>query len=455
MKQKRIFLFQWKYARVFTLIFLTALTFLISCSKSDDPSPSPATTATISSVTSPTGTTSGPKNTVITITGTNFITDLTKIQVKVNGKSCVVISATGTAITARIPAGCGTGIVELFLDGTRYAGPVFNFVYTYTLSSITDGQTGSNVYGPLASAKFDEIESVSIDQNDNIFLGQYDYPKVKKISATNIVSLVAGSGTFGYFDGNGATAQFATPEYTCPASDGNLYVGDADKVRKIDASGNVTTLYTSPASTQLFGIKAMPSGIYLGGSNVIAKISYSGVLIWAVQTKPPQPPFTDDYDLDGDTSVAKFNTYGNIEVDSTEQNIYFNNLDYSNSINGHSVWKIKKLNIAAHTITTISGAKTGVEANDGPALQATFNVIADIHFDKFGVLWIADGQNNKIRILKDGIVSTIIGSLGSGDVDGDPSVAKIIYPTGLAFDSHGSLFIGCVGNNKIKKLVID
>ena len=436
----------------FTFIFLITLTFLVSCSKNEDPAPAPA--ATITSVTSPTGTTSGPKNTVITITGTNFITDLAKIQVKVNGKSCVVLSATATTITARIPAGCGTGIVELFLDGTRYAGPVFNFVFTYSLISLNDGQVG-NVYGPIATAKFDQIESVSIDQNDNIYLGQYDFPKVKKISVSNIVSLLAGSGTSGYLDAMGAAAQFATPEYTSPGTNGNLYVGDDNKVRKIDASGNVTTLYTSAASTQLFGIKAMPSGIYLGGTNVIEKISYTGVLIWSIKTKPAQPPFTDTYDLDGDTSVAKFNTYGNIEVDSTEQNIYFSNYDINNILNGHNVWKIKKLNIAAHSITTFAGANTGVEANDGPVLQATFNVIADIRFDKFEGLWIADGQNNKVRLLKAGIVSTVIGNAGSGDVDGDPSVAKIIYPTGLAFDSHGSLFIGCVGNNKIKKLLID
>ncbi len=453
MKLKSNLLFLLKCKSNLILIFLTALTILVSCSKSDNPAPAPA--ATIASVTSPTGTTSGPKNTVITITGTNFITDLTKIQVKVNGNSCIVFTATTTVITAKIPANCGTGIVELFLNGTRYVGPVFNFIYTYTLSSITDGQLGANVYGPLASAKFDQIESVSIDQNDNIYLGQYNFPKVKKISVSNIVSLLAGSGTSGYLDAMGAAAQFATPEYTSPGTNGNLYVGDDNKVRKIDASGNVSTLYTSAASSQLFGIKAMPSGIYLGGTNVIEKISYTGVLIWSIKTKPAQPPFTDTYDLDGDTSVAKFNTYGNIEVDSLEQNIYFSNFDVNNVLNGHNVWKIKKLNIAAHSITTFAGANTGVEANDGPALQATFNVIPDIRFDKRGGLWIADGQNNKVRLLKAGIVSTVIGNAGSGDVDGDPSVAKIIYPTGLAFDSHGSLFIGCVGNNKIKKLLID
>ncbi len=434
--------------------FFIALTLLVSCSKSDTaPAPTPAA-ATISSVTAPGGATSGPKNTVITITGTNFLTDLTKIQVKVNGKDCIVLTATTTAITAKIPAGCGTGIVELFLNGTRYAGPVFNFIYSYTLTSITNGLSG-NVYGPLATAQFDQIESISIDPNDNLFLGQYDYPKVKKISANGIVSLLAGSGISGYVDGNGASAQFQAPEYCSPGIDGNLYVGDDNKVRKIDGSGNVTTLYTSPNSTQIFGIKAMPGGIYFGGTNIIAKISYAGTLLWSVTTKPSTVFPFNDVDLDGDTSVARFNTYGNIEVDSTEKNIYFSNWDNNNFMNGHTIWKLKKLDITVHTISTVAGTNVGVDAQDGPALQATFNTIADMRFDKLGGLWIADGLNHKVRLLKNGNVSTIIGSLGQGDVDGDLTVAKISYPTGLAFDSNGQLYIGCVGNNKLKKLAID
>ena len=431
--------------------FFTSLS-LLSCSKSET-TPTPSA-ATISAVTSPTGTTSGPKNTVITISGTNFITDLSKIQVKVNGKDCVVLSATATAITARIPAGCGTGVVQLFLNGTMYTGPVFNFIYTYALTSVTDGQSG-NVYGSLAGAKFDEIESVSFDQSDNLYLGQYDFPKVKKITANGIVSLLAGSGVSGYLDANGATAQFVAPEYTSPGSDGNLYVGDNARVRKISVTGTVTTLYTSPNAGQFMGIKAMPTGIYLAGTNVLAKISYTGTLIWSITTKPALPPFDDMYDLDGDTSIAKFNTYGNLEVDSMEQNIYFSNYDFNHSLNGHKVWKLKKLNLSTHAITTIAGANIGADAQDGLPLQATFSTIADMRLDKLGGLWIADMANHKVRLLKDGGVTTIIGIPGQGDIDGDLNVAKIKSPTGLAFDSHGQLYIGCVGNRKIKKLTID
>jgi hypothetical protein len=287
-----------------------------------------------------------------------------------------------------------------------------------------------------------------------LFLGQYNNPKVKKVTSAGIVSLLAGSGTAGYLDANGATAQFQAPEYCSAAADGFIYVGDNNKVRKIDASGNVTTLYTSALSAQLFGIKAMPSGIYLGGTNTLEKISYSGTLLWAVKSKTSIPP-ANFYDFDGDTTVARFNTYGGIEVDSIEQNIYFVNYDGSSTLNGHAVWKIKKLNLPSHTISTVAGTNTGVDGLDGPASQATFNVSSDVRLDKFGKLWIADSRNNKIRTLYNGTVTTIIGNNGAGDVDGDLSVAKISSPTGFYFDSLGNLYIACLGNNKIKKLVID
>ena len=438
--------------RISILLLLAVSTIFSSCSKSDDiPAPSPAT---VTNVTTASGTLSGPKNTIITITGTNFITDLSKIQVKVNGKDCAVLSATSTTITAKIPAACGTGNVVLILDGTSYQGPVFNFVNSYTLFSITDGQVG-NVYGPLASAKFDQIESISIDANDNMYLGQYNFPKVKKISADGTVSLLAGSGVSGYLDANGAAAQFTAPEYCSRGTDGNVYVAENQYVRKIDASLNVTTLYTKATAGGYMAIKAMPGGIYLAGPTEIAKLSYSGTVIWAVQRKDPPPPFDNPYDFDGDTSVARFSTYGNIEVDAAEENIYFNNYDSYHTLNGHVVNKIKKLNIPSHTITTIAGAGAGAEVNDGPALQATFNQVSDLRLDQYGVLWIADSRNNRVRVLENGEVSTLIGAAGEGDVDGDAASGKIKFPTGLAFDSHGSLFIGCFGNNKIKKLLID
>lgn len=422
-------------------LLLILVVAIVSCTKTDNPEP--PLDPEVSNVSTAQGSLSGGKNTIITFTGKDFTTDLEKIEVMVNSKNCEIVSATSTAISAKIPPACGTGLIELFIEGKRFEGPVFTYNYTYTLSSVTNGIVGVE-NGPLSTAKFDEIVSVSIDEQNNMYIGQYSYAKVRKISPDSIASILAGSGVMGLVDGNGTSAQFMTPEYTSPGPDGNLYVADDKTIRKIDAAGNVSTIYTSPTSV-FMGIKAMPGGIYAAFDMRISKISYDGDLVWELVSNGKDL-------VDGDSSIAQFTAHANIEVDSLEQNIFFCNRMRSGTGIGSS--QVRKYNITDQTITTIAGNNVkGFQ--DGPALQSSFNTITDIKFDKAGDLWIADGLNDRIRLLKDGVVSTVIGAAGPGDVDGDISVGKIDYPTGIYFNQAGHLYIACAHNNKLKRLLID
>ncbi len=415
--------------------------FLFSCSKNDEPEPTPE--PGLSNVTTVGGTLSGKKNTVITINGSNFITDLSKIKVLVNDNDCQVLSATSATITAKIPPACGTGKIVLIIDGKRMEGPEFTFVNSYTISSYTNGIAGVE-NGHVATAKLDEIESVAIDKQNNKFIGQYIHSKIWKIDNNDIATVFAGNGTAGIADGNGSAAQFTYPEYSSVGPDGNLYVADDNRIRKIDPQGNVSTIYNS-GSIGLYGIKAMPGGIYSGSGGNFIKISYNGQLLWHLKSKGSGSTI-----IDGDTSIASFNMYGNIEIDSTEQNIYFGN----NLLGSNNASQIRKFSLLDKTITTIAGTTT-VGSQDGPAQNASFKLISDLRFDKSGGLWIADTYNNKIRLLKDGNVTTVIGISGPGDVDGDAATAKIKSPTGIAFDSNGVLFIACYDLIKLKKMVID
>jgi hypothetical protein len=74
-------------------------------------------------------------------------------------------------------------------------------------------------------------------------------------------------------------------------------------------------------------------------------------------------------------------------------------------------------------------------------------------------MYIADSFNNKIRFLKNGVVSTIIGANGYGDIDGDASIAKINNPLSLSLNKKGELFISCTARDnfesKLKRMIID
>lgn len=98
------------------------------------------------------------------------------------------------------------------MNGQSFTGPVFTYIYTYTLSSLTNWQTGY-ADGPLATAKFEEFVGITIDGNDNIYTSQYSKPRVRKISADSIASTMAGDGTPGHVNGNGTAAKLGNFDF--------------------------------------------------------------------------------------------------------------------------------------------------------------------------------------------------------------------------------------------------
>jgi len=102
-------------------------------------------------------------------------------------------------------------------------------------------------------------------------------------------------------------------------------------------------------------------------------------------------------------------------------------------------------------------APGGSGFRDGPVEDALFNYPKDIKFDNDGNMFIADYGNHCIRMLSaDGIVSTVAGQPGtSGYKDGGPVVSLFKNPWGVAVNELGEIYIADWGNARIRKLVIE
>jgi len=96
----------------------------------------------------------------------------------------------------------------------------------------------------------------------------------------------------------------------------------------------------------------------------------------------------------------------------------------------------------------------GVLGDNGPATSAYLNQPQGVAVDSVGNLYIADWQNNRIRKVSNGLITTVAGT-GTRGYSGDNGLAtsaQLAYPAGVAVDSAGNLYIADTSNSRIRKV---
>lgn len=116
------------------------------------------------------------------------------------------------------------------------AGVVSTFAGTAGSSGFTNG-TGT-------SASFSGTFGITIDGSGNLFVGDHQNSCIRKITPAAVVTTVAGIGTQGWHDGRVDSAQFFNPTQLIADAAGNIYVSDTynNRIRMITATGHVITL---------------------------------------------------------------------------------------------------------------------------------------------------------------------------------------------------------------------
>src|SRR6185312_9626758 len=151
------------------------------------------------------------------------------------------------------------------------------------------------------------------------------------------------------------------------------------------------------------------------------------------------------YSGDGSAATAaSVNGPNGVAVDK-QGNIYF--ADYNNQA-------IRKIDPFGNITTLAGGAGAGYI--DGVGTAAAFYYPAGIAVDTNGNIYVADSYNQRIRMVTPaGVVSTIAGSGGVGYFgDGGPaSGANLNYPSGVAVDKAGNVYIADNGNQVIREII--
>jgi trimeric autotransporter adhesin len=107
-------------------------------------------------------------------------------------------------------------------------------------------------------------------------------------------------------------------------------------------------------------------------------------------------------------------------------------------------------------VTNVAGTGSiGSTGDGGQAILATLNNPYGVAVDASGNIFIADTLNNLIRVVTkgDGLINTAAGTglYGDGGGDGGPATAAgLSNPYGIAFDTSGNMYIADTLNNRIR-----
>jgi len=180
--------------------------------------------------------------------------------------------------------------------------------------------------------------------------------------------------------------------------------------------------------------------------NTVRKVTHIGTN-WAVKTIVGTAGVNGAND--GTDQSAQLNEPSSIAIDSS------NNLYVADSGNN----TLRKISPSGSdwVVTTIAGTAGNTGAGDGTNGVAQFNYPSGIAVDAAGNVYVADTFNNTIReAVRNGtnwVVTTIAGNYQAyGSVDGTNLNAKFYYPSSITVDSAGNLYVADSGNSTLRKI---
>jgi len=330
------------------------------------------------------------------------------------------------------------------LDGTGniYVADLYNnsirkVTHAGVVTTIAgNGQYGS-VNGNALDATFMYPNGVAVDASGNILVTEENNPLVRKITPAGIVSTLAGGGNVG--DGTGTGAGFSTVRAVIYDS-GYLYIATDSYLKKIALTGyNITPvlpagLIFDPASGAISGTPTVATAAknYIitaynegGSSAATLNITVTGTATAPVAVAAPAFSYTGPQTYATGTAITPL---------------------LPNSTGGA---------VPANTYgQTLSFAGSGIQGNNnGPLSTASFNGPVATASDAYGNIYVSDTQNRVIRkISPNGIVTTFAGSGVYGFTDGVGTEASFSNIQGIAVDASGNVFVADMYNNAIRKI---
>ncbi len=300
--------------------------------------------------------------------------------------------------------------------------------------------TAGAVDGIGTAAQLNRPHGLALGPTGALYFADRGNHQIRSLDPTSLdVKTIAGSGTAGMRDDSGKLAQFNQPIAVAVGKSGVVYIADREnhRIRKMALDGAVTTLAGTGVAGYRDGLASeaqfkQPYGVAINNdetalfvadylNHAIRKIEIASREVTTLAGNG-SPGFTD-----GEGSNARFNQPYSIKLDG-------NDLFIPDQLN-HS---IRKLSLSGAVSTIAGNGKPGY--SDGKSFEAQFNNPTGVAIGPDGTLYVADRNNNRIRVVSAGGVTTLTGTGVEGDKNGSLSEAEFRHPLDLTLD-QGKKFL--------------
>jgi len=341
---------------------------------------------------------------------------------------------------------------NLFIaDGNRIRRmPIGGNIVTVAGSTFA-GSVGENVLA--INAQLSGPGGIAVDPYGNLLIADTGNNRIREVSL-GVIATVAGTELPG-FSGDGgfaASAQLNAPVGVALDSTGDLFIADGgnSRIRVVATDGTISTLLGGGSSIGDKGLASQAQllnpqdvavnaagDMYIAdfGQNRIREVS--GIFIKTIAG-------TGTAGLVGDGGLAasaRLSGPASVALDSAG-NVYV--ADSANN-------RVRE--ISGGTIFTIAGTGSAGSLGDGGlAKDAQLNDPTGVTVDSLGNVYIADSGNNRVRRVSSGIITTVAGNgtAGFGGDDNLATAAELSAPQSVAVDANGNLYIADSLNHRVR-----
>ncbi|GAA4461358.1 hypothetical protein GCM10023093_05870 [Nemorincola caseinilytica] len=313
--------------------------------------------------------------------------------------------------------------------------------------------TGGRLHSP---------RDIKLDASGNVYILDYENFRIRRINAaTGIIVTVAGNGVIGYTgDGSIGTSATMWPTGIAVNRNNELYIADghSNVIRKLNSLGIISTVAGvggigtntgngGPANAATFGLIHgiafdTANNLYLADAqhHVVRKIDAAGII--SRYAGDDTAGYMGD---DGPATTARLDSPYAVVADRAG-NVFISDL---------KAHVVRRVDVTSGIITTYAGNGTaGFSGDGGLAGSAQLSRPAGLAMDTSGNLYIADADNNRIRMVDAaGIITTIIGN-GTPGFGGDlwyVTGCNLHTPFGVAVNNTGNIYIADALNQRVRQ----